>query len=287
MKIIRSIREMESYSRRARRKKQKIGFVPTMGAFHEGHLSLMRAAKKESDIVIVSVFVNQLQFSPNEDFDKYPRGIKRDTKLAEEAGVSILFAPGADEMYPENFSTIVEVEARCARGLCAGRRVGHFKGVTTVLAKLFNVCRPNAVYLGQKDAQQAVIVKKMVRDLNVPVTIRVMRIVREKDGLAMSSRNAYLPPEERIQAAALYGALKEARKIIDAGENRAVRVKSNIEQILKKEEKFKIEYIEIVNGETLESVERVESNTLIAIAVFVGETRLIDNISVSATNGKP
>ncbi|MBL7072760.1 MAG: pantoate--beta-alanine ligase [Candidatus Omnitrophica bacterium] len=281
MKIISSIGEMESYSRDARQKKQKIGFVPTMGAFHEGHLSLMRAAEKECDIVIVSVFVNRLQFSPNEDFDKYPRDMEQDKKLAEAAGVSVLFAPTADEMYPEDFSTHVEVTARCARSLCAKRRVGHFKGVTTVLAKLFNICRPNEAYFGQKDAQQAVIVKKMVRDLNLPITVQVMSIVREKDGLAMSSRNAYLSPEERVQATALYGALKEARNIIGAGEISAARVKNKIEQILKKEKKLKIDYVEIVNAETLESVDRIDSNTLIAIAVFVGETRLIDNIMVS------
>ncbi len=285
MKMISSIPEMESYSRAAREKKRKIGFVPTMGAFHEGHLSLMRAAKKECDIVVVSIFVNQLQFSPNEDFDKYPRDMAQDKKLAEEAGVSVLFAPSADKMYPENFSTHVEVEARCARSLCGERRAGHFKGVTTALAKLFNICRPNAVYCGQKDAQQAVVVKKMVRDLNMPVTIRVMPIVREKDGLAMSSRNVYLSPKERIQAAALYDSLKEARDIIGAGEISAARIKNKIEQILKKEKKLKIDYMEIVNGETLESVERVESNTLIAMAVFVGETRLIDNVTVNKTRG--
>lgn len=286
MKNIRLVTEMENYSRQARRKKQKIGFVPTMGAFHEGHLSLMRAAKKECDIVIVSVFVNPLQFSPNEDFDKYPRDMPQDKKLAEEAGVSVLFAPSADEMYPENFSTHIEVEARCARSLCAERRAGHFKGVTTIVAKLFNICRPNAAYFGQKDAQQAVIVKKMVRDLNMPITIRVMPIIREEDGLAMSSRNVYLSTEERIQAAALYNALKEARNIIASGENSAACVKNKIEQTLKKEKKLKIDYTEIVNGETLESVDRIESNTLIAMAVFVGETRLIDNIMASGTNGK-
>jgi len=272
---------MESYSRGARQKKQKIGFVPTMGAFHEGHLSLMRAAKKECDLVVVSVFVNQLQFSPDEDFDKYPRDIVKDKKLAEVAGVSVLFAPSAEEMYPENFSTHVEVTAQCAKSLCGEKRDGHFKGVTTVLAKLFNICRPNAAYFGQKDAQQAVIVKKMVRDLNLPVTIRVMPIIREKDGLAMSSRNVYLSPEERIQASALHDSLKKAKNIIGAGENSAACVKNEIRRILRKEKKLKIDYIEIVSGETLDAVDRVESNTLIVLAVSVGKTRLIDNITVA------
>jgi len=284
MKIISSVSEMAEYSRAASQKGQKIGFVPTMGAFHEGHLSLMRAAKKECDTVVVSVFVNQLQFSPNEDFDKYPRDIAKDKKLASREGVSFFFVPDARELYSENFATYVEVTGTGAEVLCGSRRLGHFKGVTTVVSKLFNICCPRTAYFGQKDWQQAVIVKKMVRDLNVPVTIRVMPIVREKDGLAMSSRNAYLSSEERIQALAIYRALSSARKVINAGEVSSERVKNMMKQVLMRKKQLKIDYIEIVKGETLEPIERIEENTLIAVSVFAGKTRLIDNSIINTVS---
>jgi len=284
MKIISSVSEMAEYSRAAGQKGQKIGFVPTMGAFHEGHLSLMRAAKKECDTVVVSVFVNQLQFSPNEDFDKYPRDIAKDKKLASREGVSVLFVPDARDLYSENFATYVEVTGTSAKVLCGSRRLGHFKGVTTVVAKLFNICCPRMAYFGQKDWQQAVIVKKMVRDLNVPVTIRVMPIVREKDGLAMSSRNAYLSSEERIQALAIYSALSSAEKVINSGEVSSERVKNMMKKVLMMEKKLKIDYVEIVKGETLEPIERIEENTLIAVSVFAGKTRLIDNSIINTAS---
>ena len=284
MKIISSVSEMAEYSRAAGQKGQKIGFVPTMGAFHEGHLSLMRAAKKECDTVVVSVFVNQLQFSPNEDFDKYPRDIAKDKKLASREGVSVLFVPDARDLYSENFATYVEVTGTSAKVLCGSRRLGHFKGVTTVVAKLFNICCPRMAYFGQKDWQQAVIVKKMVRDLNVPVTIRVMPIVREKDGLAMSSRNAYLSSEERIQALAIYSALSSAEKVINSGEVSSERVKNMMKKVLMMEKKLKIDYVEIVKGETLEPIERIEENTLIAVSVFAGKTRLIDNSIINTVS---
>jgi len=284
MKIISSVSEMAEYSRAVSQKGQKIGFVPTMGAFHEGHLSLMRAAKKECDTVVVSVFVNQLQFSPNEDFDKYPRDIEKDKKLASQAGVSVFFVPEAKELYSENFATYVEVTGKRAKVLCGSRRPGHFKGVTTVVAKLFNICCPCMAYFGQKDWQQTVIVEKMVRDLNIPVTIRVMPTVREKDGLAMSSRNAYLSSEERIQALAIYRSLSLARKVINAGEVSSERVRDVIKQVLMREKKLKIDYIEIMKGKTLEPIERIEENTLIAVSVFAGETRLIDNSVISTVS---
>jgi len=192
--------------------------------------------------------------------------------------------PDARELYSENFATYVEVTGTGAEVLCGSRRLGHFKGVTTVVSKLFNICCPRTAYFGQKDWQQAVIVKKMVRDLNVPVTIRVMPIVREKDGLAMSSRNAYLSSEERIQALAIYRALSSARKVINAGEVSSERVKNMMKQVLMRKKQLKIDYIEIVKGETLEPIERIEENTLIAVSVFAGKTRLIDNSIINTVS---
>jgi len=271
---------MRKYSRNARQGGRTTGFVPTMGYLHEGHLSLVRAARKECDVVVMSIFVNPDQFGPGEDFDKYPRDMQRDRRLAEEEGVDAVFAPSAGEMYPDGYATYVEVTGGITEKLCGGSRPGHFRGVTTVVAKLFNAVLPDKSYFGQKDAAQAVVIKRMVRDLNMPVDIRVMPIVREVDGLAMSSRNTYLSEDARPQALGLFRSLKLAEKMIASGELSAGRIKEEMRKLLEAGKDVRIDYIEIADAESLESLENVTDNALIAVAAFVGTTRLIDNVII-------
>lgn len=252
-----------------------------MGYLHEGHLSLIRIAKEKSDVVITTIFVNPLQFAPNEDYDKYPRDLERDVKLAQSAGCDIIFHPSVEEMYPENFLTYVEVE-KLTKVLEGEFRPTHFRGVTTVVAKLFNITKPHIAVFGQKDAQQALIIKQMVRDLNFDIEIIVAPIVREPDGLAMSSRNVYLSESERKDATVLYQSLKLAEKLIEEGERNSGVIISKMEELIKSKPTAKIDYIAIVDPNTLEKVENLSEGKeyLIALAVRIGSTRLIDNTLV-------
>jgi len=279
MRIISSIKEMFGFSKKMRVKGKSIGFVPTMGALHEGHLSLVRQAHKENDIVVVSVFVNPIQFGPKEDFRKYPRNIKRDARLCKSAGADIIFYPDIKDIYPENYKTYVVVEDLGAL-LCGKFRPGHFKGVTTIVAKLFNIVSPNVAYFGQKDAQQAVIIKKMAQDLNMPVQIKVMPIVREEDGLAMSSRNIYLNRNERRDAQVLYQSLIMAKSLIRQGHTGPSSIIKEIRQLINKKKNAKIQYISIVGPKDLLPVDSIRKKVLIALSVWIGRTRLIDNIIV-------
>lgn len=257
--------------------KKRIGLVPTMGYLHNGHLSLIDQSIKENDISVVSIFVNPYQFGLNEDFNIYPRDMERDLKVLEEMGVDILFLPDSKEMYPENFSTFVEVE-KLSEVLCGRSRPTHFRGVCTVVLKLFNIINPNNVYFGAKDAQQAVIIKRMKEDLNLDINIRVMPIVRDEDGLAFSSRNRYLSKKEREAALLMPEALKKANILINNGLFEANEIRKKIVGELKKSKYIKIDYVEVVNLKTLKSVEIIDKgNTLVAAAIKAGGTRLIDN----------
>jgi pantoate--beta-alanine ligase len=258
-----------------------IGFVPTMGALHEGHLALIRAARKRNDLVVVSIFVNPTQFNAGEDLQKYPRDLARDLALAEEAGADLVFAPPAEEMYLPGASTWVDVEG-LASGLCGGARPGHFRGVCTVVTKLFNIVGPHRAYFGEKDAQQLAVIKRMVRDLDLRVEIVPCPTVREPDGLAMSSRNVRLSPAERAQASALYRALTAARVAIENGERDVRRLRADIYGALADADLAEVDYVEIVDAETLESVTTIDGLCLIALAVFFGAVRLIDNVTVKA-----
>jgi len=258
---------------------KSISLIPTMGYLHEGHLSLFRAARKHADVVVASIFVNPIQFGPKEDFEKYPRDIKRDEQLAESAGVDVIFHPSANDMYPEGFSTFVDV-AGLTDKLCGASRPGHFKGVTTVVAKLFHIVRPDIAYFGQKDAQQAIVIKKMAEDLNMNVEIKIMPIVRESDGLAMSSRNMYLSVSERKDAPVLYESIKKAESLIRSGEKDAAKLTKAMEDMIRIVPSAKIDYVSVVDAKNLEKVKMITGETLIAIAVFIGKTRLIDNIIV-------
>jgi pantoate--beta-alanine ligase len=278
--IITAINEMKEYSHRARREDRTIGFVPTMGYLHEGHLSLVRAAREECDVVVVSIFVNPTQFAPGEDFDKYPRDMQRDRRLAEKEGVDVVFAPSAGEMYPDGHVTYVEVTGPLAEGMCGRSRPGHFRGVATIVAKLFDVVQPHVSYFGQKDAQQIAVIKRMVKDLNMDVEIREMPIVREEDGLAMSSRNAYLSKEERQQALGLFRSLERAKEMVADGELSTDRIKREIRKMLEAGQDVRVDYIEIVDAQTLAPLGAVKDNTLIAVAAFAGGTRLIDNVVI-------
>lgn len=275
MRVINSIEEIK----KIKRDNISIGFVPTMGYLHEGHISLIKKAREENDIVITSIFVNPTQFGPNEDFKKYPRDESRDLQKCEENGCDIVFLPQVDEMYPDSFLTFVQVE-ELGKGLCGKSRPTHFRGVTTVLTKLFNIVKPDRAYFGQKDAQQLVIVKKMVEDLNMDVEIIGCPIVREADGLAISSRNTYLSPEERNDALFLNKSLKLAKNIIENGEKNISIIKNEMEKAILSGNNNAIDYIEFVDTKTLNPVSEIKDNVLIAIAVKVGKTRLIDNIVV-------
>jgi len=277
MKIWKTIEEMRSASSAARREGKRFGFVPTMGALHEGHLSLVRAAKAKSDVVAVSIFVNPLQFGPTEDLAKYPRSFERDRALLETEAVDILFAPQPEEMYPKGGVTYVTVEGLSEK-LCGRSRPGHFRGVTTVVAKLFHIVEPDLAFFGQKDAAQATIIRRMVRDLNLPVEIVVCPIVREPDGLAMSSRNAYLSPQERKTALVLNRSLTETKNRFDQGERNARKLIAAGKRVMAQESRVRLDYFEIVDPDTLDPVLEVTRSALVAIAALVGNTRLIDNI---------
>ncbi|HNX91283.1 MAG TPA: pantoate--beta-alanine ligase [Candidatus Omnitrophota bacterium] len=280
MKIIRNVNEMKAYSRAVHKKGGTIGFVPTMGYLHEGHMSLVRAARKDCDRTVVSIFVNPTQFGPKEDLKKYPRDMDRDVKMLTKEKADVVFVPETDEIYPENFATYVEVSGPIVSGMCGASRPGHFKGVATVVTKLFNIVCPDISYFGQKDAQQAAVIKRMVRDLDLETRVKVMPIVRETDGLAMSSRNKYLSPEERARAVNIHRALNNAKDMIKRGERSAKKIKNNINSILKKN-KIKTDYIELADRDSMSPLDVLEKGkTIIAVAAYVGKTRLIDNVIV-------
>ncbi|MBP1767174.1 MAG: Pantothenate synthetase [Candidatus Aminicenantes bacterium] len=277
MKTLSPIAALESAVAEARTGRRTIGFVPTMGYLHEGHLSLVRECRKRSDVTVASIFVNPLQFGPREDFRRYPRDPERDAALLDREGVDILFLPETAEMYPPGFRTSVEVGG-LQDTLCGRSRPGHFRGVATVVLKLFNIVRPDCAFFGQKDAQQVVILRRMAEDLNLDIKIVALPIVREPDGLAMSSRNIYLNIEERRAATILFRGLEEARRIFEAGERAAPRIRERLLATLASEPLARLDYAEVVDPGSLEPVERVEGEALIALAVFFGRTRLIDNI---------
>ena len=265
--------------KKLRLKNKSTGFVPTMGALHEGHLSLIRQARKDNDIVAVSIFVNPAQFAAGEDLKRYPRPLKKDLALCSKEGVDIVFSPKPKDMYPDGYSTYVNVEG-LSEALCGRYRPVHFKGVATIVAKLLNIVQPDLIYLGQKDAQQALIIKRMAEDLNIPAKVRVMPIVREKDGLAMSSRNVFLSKAQRKDALALTQALGLAKILIKNGARDTKRIISRMQQLIRNKRSARIDYIEIVDLKTLKPVKRVINNCLIALAVRIGNTRLIDNLII-------
>ncbi|HEY6968072.1 MAG TPA: pantoate--beta-alanine ligase [Candidatus Angelobacter sp.] len=277
MLILSSAAEMTAVSKEARRSGKRVGLVPTMGALHEGHLSLVRAARTQSDVVAVSIFVNPTQFGPKEDFSKYPRTFEKDAALLQAEKVDFLFNPSVEEMYPGGSPTWVIVEGLSEK-LDGRSRPGHFRGVTTVVSKLFNIVQPDLAFFGQKDAAQAAVIRKMVRDLDFDVRIVVCPIVREKDGLAMSSRNVYLSPEQRKQATVLYRSLMRVQTRADQGEREAAKLVSTGKQVIAEEPQVRLDFFEIVNWETLDPVPDISKGALVAAAAYVGETRLIDNV---------
>jgi pantoate--beta-alanine ligase len=279
VELIRTSQWMKQVARQARAEGRIVGFVPTMGALHAGHLSLVEAARRESSPVIVSIFVNPKQFGPNEDFAKYPRTFDRDRELLERAGVDVLFAPSVEEMYPAGFRTSVNVEGLSDR-LEGHSRPGHFRGVATVVLRLFEIISPRLAYFGRKDAQQARIIRQMASDLALEVEIVVCPIVREPDGLATSSRNAYLSPNERRAAPVLYRALERARESIIAGERDAVRLIDTMRRVLATESVAIADYVEIVDSDSLEPVTHLRKECLALLAVRIGATRLIDNMLI-------
>ena len=285
MKITEYIAVLRENVEQARKQGKTIVLIPTMGFLHYGHLSMVEAAREqdkdhEKVYIVMSIFVNPLQFGPNEDYERYPRNLLRDTRLAQEAGVDLLFVPSVQEMYPEGESLTTVNVAKVSEELCGAHRPGHFQGVATVVNKLFNIVLPDVAYFGQKDYQQFVVIKQMVKDLNIPIKLALMPTVREADGLAMSSRNTYLNPEQRKQAPVLFKSLQSAAELIQTGERNPEVIRNAIEQRIRKESDGKIEYIEIRKAENLEKVERINDAVVIALAVHFGSTRLIDNIIV-------
>jgi pantoate--beta-alanine ligase len=277
MKIAKTITELKTYLEAIGGDKT-IGFVPTMGYLHDGHLSLIKAAHAHNDVTVLSIFVNPTQFAPGEDLDAYPRDFLRDSRLAEAAGTDLLFFPDPAEIYPAGASTFVEVEGEITKKLCGQSRPTHFKGVTTVVTILFNLINPNIAYFGQKDAQQVAVIKKMVRDLHLPVQIAVCPIVREADGLAMSSRNVLLHPEERKQALVLSQSLAAAKALYQAGERSVKVLTAVIVNHINSMPLTHIDYVEILDFETLANIETITSPALAAVAVRFEKTRLLDNI---------
>jgi len=278
MKLLSNILETQQWCINCKKNGQKIGLVPTMGYLHEGHLTLVREARKACDAVIVSIFVNPMQFGVGEDFEEYPRNLQRDSELLQKEGVDAIFAPQAGDMYPAGYNTFVEVYGEITKKMCGASRPGHFKGVTTVVSKLFNICQPDVAYFGQKDAQQVMIIEKMVRELNFPVTSVRVPIVREPDGLALSSRNVYLNNEQRKYALILNKSLQAAKQEIENGQRDAEVIKQKIKANIEECPQADIDYIEISDACNLKGIELIKGQVLIALAVKIGNTRLIDNL---------
>ena len=276
--LVKEIKELRNLIKTWKRDGLSVGYVPTMGALHEGHESLIKRAVEENDKVVVSVFVNPTQFGPNEDFDSYPRNINKDLELCINAGASIVFNPEPSEMYYGDKSTSVSVSGLTSV-LCGAKRPGHFDGVCLVVSKFLNIVTPDKAYFGEKDAQQVAVIKRMVRDLNIDVEIVACPIIREEDGLAKSSRNTYLSKDERKAALVLSRSLEIAKDALRKGERNANNIKNSIKEVLNSEPLAKIDYVEIVDSDSLKSVEIIERNVLIPIAVYIGKTRLIDNFT--------
>lgn len=278
MQIIKTIAEVRSWVQEKWKKGQQIGLVPTMGYLHDGHLSLVRAAVQENDAVVMSIFVNPLQFGPQEDYVAYPRDLMRDARLAEEAGVELIFAPEVTEMYPDYPLLTTVAVTKITEGLCGAARPGHFTGVATVVSKLFNIVSPDRAYFGQKDYQQAQVIQRMVNDLNFPLEIRIVPIRRDADGLAMSSRNLYLTSDERQQALCLHEALSICQILYEKGEKNAAKLIEAMQERIKQEPAAVIDYVQIVDAVTLEPQAEVVEPVVAALAVKIGETRLLDNL---------
>jgi pantoate--beta-alanine ligase len=276
MRIIEKVSEMQQQADTWRREEKRIAFVPTMGYLHAGHLALMEAAQRHGDLVVISIFVNPTQFGPGEDYQNYPRDLDRDLRLASGVGVQVAFIPPAEEMYPPGFQTFVEV-TEVTRNLCGRSRPGHFRGVTTVVMKLFQIVKPHAAVLGEKDFQQLVTIRRMSRDLDLGVTVLGHPIVREEDGLAMSSRNVYLDGGQRQIALRLSQALKRAQALVDSGERGAVALIAAVQEHINADGGAQIDYVQLCHPETLEDVAAIDGPTLLALAVQVGKARLIDN----------
>ena len=282
MRIVTHVNEMKSIADEYRKEGKIIAFVPTMGYLHEGHLSLVDIAKKKGDVCVVSIFVNPIQFGPGEDYERYPRDVRRDERLLEQRGCDALFYPSASEMYPEDFLTRVRVE-KLSNILCGKSRPGHFEGVTTVVLKLFNIVKPHVAVFGEKDYQQLVIIKRMVRDLNLDVEIVAGEIIREKDGLAMSSRNVYLDPVEREQATCLFRSLLLAQDMVKAGIRDTKTIVEAVNDFIKNFDRARIDYIKIVHPDTLEELEEIHDRARILLAVYFGGARLIDNMEIDVS----
>lgn len=278
MKIFRTVKEMQEFALRLKQEGRRIGLVPTMGALHEGHLTLMRAAKEATDFVIASVFVNPTQFGPNEDFDAYPRRFEEDCRKLESVGVDAVFHPQAADMYPQGFCTYVNVDGDITHKLCGAQRPIHFRGVATVVTKLFNITQADEAFFGQKDAQQVVVVCRFVQDLNLPVHINMVPIVREESGLARSSRNVYLSPEEKTAALVLSRSLRLAKDAYEKGERNAAVLKALVTKEIAGEPLAAIDYVDLFSFPALEAIETVDEKSLLALAVRIGKTHLIDNI---------
>lgn len=278
MKIFRTVKEMQDFASEQKKAGKVIGLVPTMGALHEGHLTLMRTAKAKCDVVIASVFVNPTQFGPNEDYDAYPRRFDEDCKKLESVGVDAVFHPEPAEMYPEGYCTYVNVDGDITHKLCGAQRPIHFRGVATVVTKLMNITRADEAFFGQKDAQQVVVVRRFVSDLNIPVHINMVPIVREPSGLARSSRNAYLSPKEKEAALVLSRSLRKAKEAYEGGEKNVEKLKSMVTKEIQCEPMASIDYVDLFTFPALKPIETVDQECLLAIAVRIGKTRLIDNV---------
>ncbi len=277
MQVVKTIKHFKTLIQKAKKQNKTIGFVPTMGALHKGHLSLIRKSRRENDLTVMSIFVNPKQFGVNEDFSRYPREEKKDKLLAQREKVDIIFYPSAEEIYPHGYLTYVEVE-ELSNGLCGHARPGHFKGVATIVTKLLNIVTPDVVYLGQKDAQQSIILTRMIQDLNIPVKVQVCPTVRENDGLAMSSRNRYLGLKQRKEAAILFQSLKDAKKKIFKGKRNAHQMTQEITSMIRQKSSGTIDYVECLDAETLQPLTHIKGKVLLALAVKFGKTRLIDNL---------
>ncbi|RME40560.1 MAG: pantoate--beta-alanine ligase [Deltaproteobacteria bacterium] len=277
MEIVRSTAEMQRRCLALREAGKRIAFVPTMGWLHEGHLSLLREGRRRGDVLVLSIFVNPTQFGENEDFDSYPRDLDRDAALAESVGVDLIFAPEAQDMYPRGYRTFVDVTGPMTEVLCGASRPGHFRGVTTVVTKLFTIVQPHVALFGQKDFQQLAVIRRMTADLNLPVEIVGMPIVREADGLAMSSRNVYLSDGQRRQALSLYRSLQTARELAAAGERDPGKIIEKVRSLIEAEPEARIDYVKICDQDSLQDVADIDEKAVLLLAVFVGQTRLIDN----------
>lgn len=279
MRVINSITVMRKLIEKVKKENKTIGFVPTMGYLHEGHLSLLRQAGIENDFLVLSIFVNPIQFGPSEDIYSYPRNFEGDKKLAQKEKVDCIFYPRQKDIYPKDYRTFVSVEELDSY-LCGLYRPGHFKGAATVVAKLFNIVSPDTAYFGQKDIQQAVIIKKMAKDLNFPLKIKILPTIREKNGLALSSRNKYLSPKQKKDAGILYASLKKAENLIKSGEKDAGKIKGIMRGVINKKKTARLQYIEIVDMHGLKPVKKIKKKTIIAAACYFGRARLIDNLII-------